>query len=105
MKPNLLGWILAAVLMLWALASLALGGECPARTLEPGEALDRECKLFRVVREGNERWIEVLEFRSRQASAWHRDETIDCGRAKKEEGVLKYHARSVAADFYCGGVK
>ncbi len=101
MKPNLLGWTLAAVLIvLWALATLAHGGECPARKLEPGEALDHDCRLFRIVKEGDVRLIERP-----LRGGWVRTEKIDCFKAVEEAGVFMYHARTVAADFYCGGAK
>ena len=79
------------------LAISAWAGECAARKLNHGEALDHECKLFRVV----DGWIELP-----QHAVWKRVEKIDCSKATREDGVLIYHARSVAAEFYCpaGGV-
>ncbi len=103
---SIAGWVLLAVdavlfiaLIALVMVTAAYAGECPARQLKPGEALDHECRLFRVVKVNGERWIELPEGNPR------RTEKIDCSKAVVEEGVRIYHARSVAADFYCGGVK
>jgi len=96
-RRTFIAWLF---ILFWALVvAFARAGECPARRLKPGEALDHECRLFRVVKVGRERWIELPEGNPRLI------EKIDCSKAVLEEGVLIYHARSVAADFYCGGSK
>jgi len=75
----------------------AIAGECPARTLKLGEALDHDCRLFRVVKQNENRYIERPV-----KDGWVRTEKIECDSAKLDDfGVRVYHARTVEADFYC----
>ncbi len=91
------------VILLLVIAAGAIAGECPARELKPGEALDFNCKLFRVVKEGTERYIEKPTARGKQEPfPWRRVEKIDCANAKSDEfGIRVYYAKTVLAEFYC----
>ena len=87
-KRHIIGVLLLAV--------AASAGECPRRALLPGQAVDHACRLFRIVREADARYIETLH-----GQGWRRVERVDCAKAVPEGGVRVYHARTVEADFYC----
>ena len=98
--------LLTAILMVVFFAfSPTHAGECPAQELKTGEALDHECRLFRVVKEDNERWIEVSEHKTPGLAVWHRTEKINCSKAVDIDGAMVYQAHTVAANFYCGPIK
>ena len=86
------------VAIILLLATQAFAAHCPLNgPLPKGVATDRACKVFRVVRESETRWVEV-----QRNGRWVRTERVACERAESELGVLTYHARTVQADFYCG---
>lgn len=59
--------------------------------------MDHACRVFRYVREGNRRFIEV-----KQKNGWKRTEEIDCSKAKRDVfGTFSYFPKSIQGEIFC----
>ncbi len=83
-----------AILLLSACAV----AECQPVTLQKGEGVDWNCRLFRRVTRNGVLYIERLR-PDRTVIAL---EAVDCSRAVPEDGVLLYHTHVIVGEVYCG---